>query len=128
MKLGYTLLYVDDVKGTMDFYAKAFGLQRGFFHESGEYGEMVTGETKLGFVAHATASSHGFDYQHIKKEENAFGFDIGFVTENVEEAFKNAVRCGAGAVSQPKTKPWGQTVAFVRDNNGFLVEFGSPLG
>ena len=24
MKLGYTLLYVDDVEKTMDFYAKAF--------------------------------------------------------------------------------------------------------
>lgn len=60
MKLGYTLFYVDDVAGSMDFYQRAFGLEKGFFHESGQYGEMVTGETKLGFVHHETASSHDF--------------------------------------------------------------------
>jgi lactoylglutathione lyase len=56
MKLGYTLLYVDDVLKTMDFYEKAFGLARGFAHEN-QYGEMVTGETKLGFVAHPTVGA-----------------------------------------------------------------------
>jgi lactoylglutathione lyase len=61
MKLGYTLFYVDDVKSTMTFYSKAFGLQVGFLHESNQYGEMVTGDTKLGFVNHETASSHGFE-------------------------------------------------------------------
>ena len=34
MKLGYTLIYVDDVVATMKFYEKAFGLKRGFLHES----------------------------------------------------------------------------------------------
>ena len=63
MKLGYTLFYVNDVKATMDFYAKAFGLKKGFLHESLQYGEMATGETKLGFVHHDTAKSHGFDYK-----------------------------------------------------------------
>jgi lactoylglutathione lyase len=24
--------------------------------------------------------------------------------------------------------PWGQTVAYVRDNNGFLVELCTPMG
>lgn len=48
MKLGYTLFYVDDVAKTMDFYEKAFGLKKGFAHED-QYGEMITGETKLIF-------------------------------------------------------------------------------
>jgi len=30
-------------------------------------------------------------------------------------------------VSEPETKPWGQTVAYVRDRNGFLVELCSPM-
>jgi predicted enzyme related to lactoylglutathione lyase len=30
MKLGYTLLYVDDVEKSMAFYSKAFGLEASF--------------------------------------------------------------------------------------------------
>lgn len=128
MKLGYTLLYVDDVKKTMDFYAKAFGLKKGFLHESHQYGEMETGETKLGFVHHDTASSHGFDYQKINSSKKSFGFEVGLVTSHVESAFKKAVAAGAEAVSEPKTKPWGQIVSYVKDCNGFLVEICSPMG
>lgn len=125
MEFGYTLLYVDDVKETMDFYAEAFGLEAGFLHESGEYGEMVTGKTKLGFVRHETASSHGFKYQ--KTKDLPPPFEIAFTTKNVEDAFKKAVKAGAEALSEPATKPWGQTVSYVKDCNGFLVEICSPM-
>lgn len=35
MKLGYTLLYVDNVEETVAFYESAFGLKRRFIHEAG---------------------------------------------------------------------------------------------
>ncbi len=125
MKLGYTLLYVDSVEKPMSFYSSAFGLEKGFSME-GQYGEMVTGETKLGFVHHDTASSHGFDYQKTNPKEKPGAFEIAFVTKDVETAFKKAVAAGAEPVSPPKTKPWGQVVSYVRDCNGFLVEICSP--
>ncbi len=128
MKLGYTLFYLDDVEMTMNFYASAFGLKLGFLHESKQYGEMVTGETKIGFVHHDTAGSHGFEYEKAKVQNKAFGFEIGFVTDDVEAAFKKATSAGAISVSEPKTKPWGQVVSYVRDCNGFLVEICSPMG
>jgi predicted enzyme related to lactoylglutathione lyase len=127
MKLGYTLFYVDDVNKTMDFYEKAFGLVKGFAHEN-QYGEMVTGETKLGFVDHKTAGSHGFEYVRARTIDKPFAFEIGLVTEDVQGAFKKAVAAGATSVSEPKTKPWGQVVSYVRDCNGFLVELCSPMG
>jgi lactoylglutathione lyase len=55
-------------------------------------------------------------------------FEIGFVTKDVKTAFDRAVKNGALAVSRPETKPWGQTVSYVRDCNGFLVEICSPMG
>jgi lactoylglutathione lyase len=99
VKLGYTLFYVEDVEKTMNFYSSAFSLEKGFLHESKQYGEMDTGETK-----------------------------IGFVTKEVEAAYKKAISAGAVAASAPKTKPWGQVVSYVRDCNGFLVEICSPMG
>lgn len=111
----------------MNFYSAAFGLAKGFLHESKQYGEMITGDTKLGFVHHDTASSHGFEYQRADKIQNPFAFEVGFVTNDVEAAYKAAVAAGAIAVSEPKTKPWGQIVSYVRDCNGFLIEICSPM-
>ncbi|MGE0615917.1 MAG: VOC family protein [Bacteriovoracia bacterium] len=128
MKFGYTLLYVNDVERAQNFYAAAFGLAKGFLHESKQYGEMVTGETKLGFVHHETAGSHGFEYMKADPASRAFGIELGLVTPDVAGAFAQAVKAGAVAVSAPKTKPWGQTVAYVRDCFGFLVEICSPMG
>jgi lactoylglutathione lyase len=128
MKLGYTLFYVDDVDATMKFYAKAFGLEVGFMVETAEFGEMVTGETKLGFVNHETASSHGFEYEKMTPSRKPAACEISFVTTDVEEAYARAVKAGAVAVSPPKRKPWGQVVSYVRDCNGFLVELCSPMG
>lgn len=127
MKLGYTLFYVDDVQKTMSFYAAAFGLEKGFSHEN-QYGEMITGETKLGFVNHETAGSHGFEYEKSQLQKKPFACEIGLVTADVEAAYKKALSAGAVASSPPTTKPWGQVVSYVRDCNGFLVEICSPMG
>ena len=45
----YTILYVEDVAASLAFYERAFAMERGFLHESGDYGELVTGATKLAF-------------------------------------------------------------------------------
>lgn len=127
MKLGYTLIYVDDVGRTMGFYEKAFGLKPGFLHESKQYGEMETGGTKLGFVHHETASSHGFEYDKLSPKKTAPGIEIGLVTEDVEAAFSKAIKAGATSVSKPEKKPWGQVVSYVRDCNGLLVEICSAM-
>lgn len=127
MKLKYTLLYVDDVEDTMDFYSKAFGLEVGFLHESKQYGEMKTGETKLGFVHHDTAGSHGFEYEKVSLRRKAPGIEIGLVAQDVEAAFNKAVEAGAVPVSAPTEKPWGQVVSYVKDRNGFLVEICSEM-
>ncbi len=42
-------------------------------------------------------------------------------------AFAQAVRAGAASLVEPQTKPWGQTVAYVRDPDGNLIELASPM-
>jgi len=127
MKLGYTLMFVENVPTTMNFYSTAFGLEKAFLHESGQYGEMKTGETKLGFVDHQTAASHGFPYIRSTDSTNPPGIEIGLITNEVGTAFERAIQAGAKVVSEPKLKPWGQMVAYVLDCNGFLVELCSPM-
>ena len=127
MKFGYSILYVQDVEETVAFYEKAFGLARSMVHESG-YGELDTGTTKLAFASFELASSHGFAYQKTDPKSVPLGFEIALVADDVEAAFKQAVAAGALAIQKPGKKPWGQTVGYVRDLNGFIVEICSPAG
>jgi uncharacterized glyoxalase superfamily protein PhnB len=54
--------------------------------------------------------------------------EVALVTTDVAGLYARAVEAGATTVSEPATKPWGQTVAYVRDNAGHLVEICSPVG
>ena len=126
MKFGYTILYVTDVEKTVAFYESAFGLKRRFVHESG-YGELDTGETKLAFASLELATSNGVSFVPVNTEGPPPAVEVALVTEDVQAAFAAAVKAGAVPFAQPKQKPWGQTVGYVRDLNGFLVEICSPM-
>ncbi|WP_342083713.1 VOC family protein [Dyadobacter sp. OTU695] len=119
----YTILYVKDVAASIEFYENAFGFKKKFISPDNDYGELITGSTTLSFAASDFVQSHipgGFTESSLTAKP--FGIEIGFTVDNVEEVFQNALSAGAILVSEPKTKPWGQTVSYVRDPNGFLVE------
>jgi len=129
-QLGYTLLYVKDVAASLTFYEKAFGVTRHFFHDDNgkAYGDLETGTTRLGFVSHALASETlNVDVETLTKGQSAFGFEIALTTQDVQALYERAVAAGAAPIVEPKTKPWGQMVAYVRDNSGFLVEICTPM-
>lgn len=128
MKFSYTILYVRDVAQAAAFYKQAFGLKQRFLHESGQYAEMETETTTLAFAANDLANSNlpqGFRENNLSNLPA--GIEVGFVTDDVAGVFKNAVKAGAGGVVEPKVKPWGQTVAYIRDLDGVLVSINSPM-
>lgn len=127
MQLGYTILYVEDVMTTIEFYEAAFGISRKFIHESKLYAEMETGDTVLAFAANQMAEMNDIAIRPNALAEIAAGFEIAFVTDQPEEKYKIAIEAGALPVKVPTTKPWGQVVAYVRDLNGCLVEIASPV-
>jgi len=128
MKLGYVIIYTADVGATVDFYEKAFGLQRRFVHESGQYAEMETGATALAFVGDELAATNVPSFRKNSPGETPAGVEVVLVSEDIEQRYQHAIANGATAVTEPATKPWGQVVGYVRDNNGVLVELASPMG
>lgn len=129
MNFAYTIVYVADVAASLAFFEKAFGLKQRFLHESGAYGELETGATALAFVDHETArDSVGQDYVVAAASQAPLGMEIGLATTDVTAAFERAVAAGATAIKAPVTKPWGQTVAYVRCPDGTLVELCTPMG
>ena len=127
MKLGYVILYVADVPAAVSFYERAFGLVRRFVHESNQFAEMETGGTALAF-ADETLVAGDLDFQPVRPGGLPPGIEVALVTEDVDAAVEQAVAVGAVLVKPPVRKPWGQTVAYVRDPHGFLVELCTEVG
>lgn len=129
IKFAYTILYVRDVTKSVEFYEKAFGFAKKFVSPDNDYGELLVGETTLSFASTTLAKTNlkeGFTESNLA--DKPFGIEIGFTTDNVEETLLAAINAGATIVEQPKTKPWGQIVAYVRDIDGFLIEICTPMG
>ena len=126
MQFAYCVLYVEDVAATLEFYEKAFGLKTKVLHESGDYGELAVGETALSFSSHKLMREIGKSPGRPKPD--APTFEIAFTTDDVAKAMKQAVNNGARVVQEVEEMPWGQTTAYVRDPNDFLVELCTPIG
>ncbi len=128
MKFGYTIVYVSSVTNTLNFYKNAFGFETRFLHESEQYGELSTGETVLAFSSHAMGEMNlANGYQKTNSGSLPLGIELAFVTENVLAAYSKAISAGATSISEPREKPWGQIVAYVRDTDGVIVELCSPM-
>lgn len=125
MKLAYTILYVDDVAASLAFYRAAFGLPVRFLHDSGDYGELDTGSTALAFSSRRLLREMGHHPQ--RHDARAPCFEIALTTDDVPAALQQALDAGARQIQEPRQMPWGQTVAYVADPEGYLVELCTPV-
>lgn len=128
VKFGYTILYVSDVTKSVEFYEKSFGFTRKFITPENDYGEIETGQTTISFASIKLANSNlknGFIENRL--DQKPFATELGFVTNNVDEIVTIAKQNGAVILEKPKQKPWGQTVAYIRDVDGFLIEVCTPM-
>jgi len=126
MQFAYTILYVADVPRALAFYESAFGFERSFLHESGDYGQLATGSTALAFSSRALIRQLG---KHpVAPDPHAPSAEIALSTHDVPAAVQRALAAGATLLQDATAMPWGQTVAYVADPDGFLVELCTPMG
>ncbi len=125
MKLKYLILYVEDVQATSDFYERAFGFAKRMESEYGGYIELDTGETVLSFLSHGSVKEMG--KTSATPDSQRPSFEIALEVENVPEMLDKAIKAGAKLVQEPTDMPWGQTISYVTDMNGFLVEICTPV-
>lgn len=129
MKFGYTIIYVPDVEASLSFFESAFGFSRRFLHESGDYGELATGETTLAFAScELGAMNLPQGFVAASDSTKPLGVEIALVTPSVAQAHERALAAGAAELKKPEAKPWGQVVSYVRCPDGTLVEICSPVG
>jgi len=128
MKFGYVILYVDNVEATLEFYERAFGLERRMLDDTKNYGELETGGTRLAFAANELVRNMiPVNVEQSGPHKPAPPFELAMVIDDVDSGFRQALAAGAVEVKSPEKKPWGQIVGHVRDRNGFLIEICSPV-
>jgi catechol 2,3-dioxygenase-like lactoylglutathione lyase family enzyme len=129
--LGYVILYVEDVAASLTFYEEAFGLTRRFYNNDAgkEYGEMESGACRLAFYSRKLVEADPAlkDAVLSSAGQPPQGFEIALLTPDVSALFERAVKVGAVALAKPESKPWGQTVAWVRSKDGHVIELATPM-
>jgi acyl dehydratase/predicted enzyme related to lactoylglutathione lyase len=124
-RLARIIRHVPDARASADFYARAFGLTEKLALGE-DYVAMETGETVLGFAR------EGFFQRetglHLAPMHREGGQEIAFEVPDVAIAHLRALAEGATEVLAPVDKPWGQTLSYLRDPDGGLVQLCSPLG
>lgn len=128
VKFGYTINYVSDVDKALLFFESTFGVSRRFITEEKDYGELATGETVLAFASHELGKTNfPGGYVSSTESDKPLGVEIALVADDVPSIHKSALDHGAVELKAPETKPWGQTVSYVRCPSGILLELCTPI-
>ncbi|MGD6902897.1 VOC family protein [Bacillus infantis] len=125
LKLGYIILYVEDLEKTKQFYGELLGLE--LKNEFGTYIEYDTGSTILSM----NTRENGRELTDLPipagfREEQTM--ELSFVTEDVEGTIEKARQAGVRILLEPVKKPWGQIVAYMEDPDGHYIEICTPIG
>src|SRR3954449_6845281 len=119
-RLGWVIVYVPEIEAALAFYERAFGMTRRFAVDT--YGELDTGSPVLAFAA-GSLGEENFAGGVSRPDGGAkpFNVELALVFDDVDAAFAHAVESGCTALAEPKDKPQGQRVGWVRDPFGTLI-------
>lgn len=129
LNLAWVIVYVPDVPAALALYADAFGQPQRFATPDGSYGELDTGATVLAFASDELgAGNFPGGPRRPGLDEQPANIELAFTTDDVAGAVETAVAAGCTLLAAATDKPHGQTVAYVRDPWGTLIELCTPVG
>jgi catechol 2,3-dioxygenase-like lactoylglutathione lyase family enzyme len=122
-----TVLHVADVARAAQFYESAFGFRVRLLDELGVYAELSTGETSLALTEQDFAQRHSGPTAGLSGNRPPPPSEVVIAVHDVAAAVARALDAGAKELRAPETKYWGQTVAYVRDLDGHLLQICTPM-
>ncbi|MEH3054281.1 MAG: VOC family protein [Patulibacter minatonensis] len=129
LNLRWVIVYVPDVPAALALYAAAFGQEQRFVTPDGSYGELDTGSTVLAFADDSLGlENFPGGPRRPPLSDPPSNVELAFTTDDVAAAVQEAVAAGCTLLSEPLHKSHGQTVAYVRDPWGTLIELCTPIG
>lgn len=88
MKYAYTILYVENVAETIEFYEKALGFDRKSLSQENGYGELISGETTSVFASIQLGNlNFKGGFEKISKSKKTVGVELAFTTEISKGSF-----------------------------------------
>jgi predicted enzyme related to lactoylglutathione lyase len=126
MRFGATVLYVDDVAASIDFYRRAFGLPLRFYDEALGFAELEAGPTILAIASHSIGEFL-MPGVYSRPAGGPAGVEIAFLTEDVPGSFAKVIAEGAVSIAAPKRMPWGLEVAYARAPDGTIIALSEPV-
>ena len=117
--LEYVIIIVDDMDLMLDFYMNTLGIE--LSHRAGEFAQMNTGTTRLGFFTRK-AMSRTIGKRLKKPLTDSQGFEIGFKVEDVDTLYVQLLDQGVEGAAEPTDRPWGQRTAYIYDPESNLIE------
>ncbi|CAN0854060.1 Uncharacterized protein YraH [Linum grandiflorum] len=128
-EFAYTVVYVNDVAKSVEFYAKAFGYHVRRLDDSHRWGELESGQTTIAFtpIHQRETDERSGEVRTPKSGKERPPMEVCFAYADVDAAYKRAVENGATPVSQPEDKEWAQRVGYVRDLDGNVIRLGSHV-
>jgi len=129
LKLAVTVIYVaNGVREVLEFYRAAFGFAIRYYDDNLRFGELETGVGPNIMIASYAAGEYmvGANFRRSPSQRPE-DVEIALMTVDVPAAYVKAVAAGAKPVREPRTMPWGQTVAYVSSAEGTLIGLVSPV-
>jgi uncharacterized glyoxalase superfamily protein PhnB len=113
-KDSFPILSVEDLPATVAFYER-LGFSKSYVFPDEGPAAFVTLERNncsIGIAARDTANNDPFSYW--------------IYVDDVDRTFADLTAAGAPVEAEPRTEPWGERVASVRDPDGNVVHVGAP--
>lgn len=120
----YTVLIVENLDRSLDFYVGVLGLSLNHRHK--EFAQLRTGATRLALYTRG-AMQRTLRRELRPSDPEAPGFEIGFIVDDVDAAYRAFVEAGATPEMEPTDRFWGQRTGYLRDPDGHLVEIVQNL-
>lgn len=120
------MLTVKNMRGSLDFYAKAFGFEKSF-EMPDDNGNLVHAEMK--YRGQSLMFGPEWPDSTSKAPATTAGTtaDMYLYTDNIEEAFKRATDAGANVLMQVKDQFWGDRTFLVECPEGHKWMFAQNV-
>ena len=117
-----TRIITGDVARLVEFYERATGVQAAWSNE--DFAELRTASATLAIGSTRTVAL--FAPGSARPGENS-SVIIEFLVDDVDGVHRNVAGFVADIVTEPTTLPWGNRSLLVRDPDGNLVNFFTPV-
>jgi lactoylglutathione lyase len=119
-RIGYVILYVEDLEASTAFYRDVVGLPYKFTDAG--YAEFGTEGTK--FALYERRRAEWLTGRSVAPGPAA---EIVIVVEDVDACAERLSERGVTVLSGPADRPWGHRTLHIADPDGFVVEFAQEI-